>query len=224
MTPYYQEDGITIIHGDCREVLPTLGRLEACITDPIWPGNSVFLGVEPYSLFQEALDLIQADRLVAHLGCDSDPRFLRGVPERWPFLRVCWLEYACPSYKGRVLYGSDVAYVFGSPPSPRPGAMVLPGKTVSSRSDRQFQRKNGRNKSFTIRAGDLPHPTPRRLQHVRWLVKWFGGESVIDPFCGSGTTLRAAKDIGCQAIGIEIEERYCEIAAKRLSQKVLDFA
>ena len=68
------------------------------------------------------------------------------------------------------------------------------------------------------------HPTPRRFQHLRWLVsKWAEG-LILDPFAGSGTTLLAAKVNGLPAIGIEIEEKYCEIAAKRLSQKVFQFA
>ncbi|MDD5304003.1 MAG: site-specific DNA-methyltransferase [Elusimicrobia bacterium] len=67
------------------------------------------------------------------------------------------------------------------------------------------------------------HPSPKPECVMRWLVDELSepGETVLDPFMGSGTTLRAAKDLGRKAIGIEIEERYCEIAAKRLSQQVL---
>jgi site-specific DNA-methyltransferase (adenine-specific) len=59
---------------------------------------------------------------------------------------------------------------------------------------------------------------------MRWLLSLVTGETVLDPFTGSGTTLRAAKDLGRKAIGIEIEERYCEIAARRMEQEVFDFS
>jgi len=227
--PYYKHAGIVIYHGDCREVLPQL-RTESIITDPIWP-NSVFEGINPRELLTQALANASAERVVIHLGCDSDPRFLCSVPDRWPFIRVCWLDYARPSYKGRILYGSDVAYVFGDPPAPKPGAHLLPGKTIAQRTGDNVQREIGgptsEQKNFSRQKilvdSNRAHPCPRRIQHVQWLVKWFAGESLIDPFMGSGTTLKAAKQLAIPAIGIEIEEKYCEIAAKRLSQEVLQF-
>ena len=94
-----------------------------------------------------------------------------------------------------------------------------------ARNNADKWQKTGRGEGQTrdIDYESLPHPCPRRLEHVQFLVNNFSEESdvVLDPFCGTGTTLRAAKDCGRKAIGIEIEERYCEIAAKRLEQGVL---
>lgn len=88
MKPYYQENGIAIYHGDCREVLPGLSS-ESLITDPVWP-NSIFPEVEnPEQLLAEALQAARVRRVVVHLGGDSDPRFLRAVPDKYPFIRFC---------------------------------------------------------------------------------------------------------------------------------------
>lgn len=226
MRLYYEEAGVRLYCGDAREVCKHIDpQPEAVITDPVWP-NSVFPDVaDPQGVLNDALfPLWDVKRVVIQLGCDSDPRFLRAVPERWRFLRACWMEYSTPSYKGRILYTGDVAYVFGEPPESKPGAHVMPGRCVSSRSDKMFRRLVGRNKNQANAAeqyANLPHPSPRRLQHVRWLVKWFGGASVLDPFAGSGTTLLAAKDLGVPVTGIEIEERFCELAVERLRQGVL---
>ena len=103
----------------------------------------------------------------------------------------------------------DNAYLFGEPPESRPGAHVIPGRMMDA---------DGGGKQ-------ADHPCPRKLNHVAWLVRWWSAPAdlVLDPFMGSGTTLVAAKNLGRKAIGIEIEEKYCEIAAKRLAQEVLSF-
>lgn len=207
--PYYEDEAVTIYHGDCREILPLLQPADAMITDPVWPNGGHIFGVDdPAALFAEALSVSPPiKRLAVHLGGLSDPRFLAAVPPSLPFMRVCWLAYARPNYYGRFLGQGDVAYIFGEPPRPRKGFTIIPAQTISTDSNGQ----------------ENEHPTPRKLAHVRWLVKWFSveGETILDPFMGSGTTLRAAKDAKRKAIGIEIEERWCELAVRRMAQGVL---
>ncbi len=223
MKPYYEHAGITIYHGDCREILPGL-EAECIITDPIWPQPSKLLvGADrPYELFAEMCSAIppRVKRMCVHLGCISDVRFMACVPARFPFFRVCWLSQIPCSFRGRALNSGDVAYMFGDPPS---GTGIIPGECQSNERA-LYPRGLDRNRNidaYNKRSSELPHPAVRKLKHVRWLVKHFGGESVIDPFGGAGTTAVACKLLGISCTIIEIEERYCELSAGRLSQEVL---
>lgn len=211
MKPYYEHAGITIYHGDCREILIQLAP-DSVITDPVWPNARVplFGQKDPFGMMREMVAVLadSCKRLAVHLGCDSDPRFLSSVmPLVFPFFRVVWFEYARPHYKGRLMYGSDVAYLFGIPPKSRKGAHVIPGRLIDADS-------SGRQSD---------HPCPRKIGFAKWLVNWWSdlNDLVCDPFMGSGTTLVAAKQLNRRAIGIEYEEKYCEEAARRLSQEEL---
>jgi len=222
--PYYIAEGIQIFNGDCREILPSLGAVDSVITDPVWPNSSKELigSDRPGPLMAEMCEVLpKSERLIVHLGCDSDPRFLCSIPHSFPFLKICWLRYACPTRKGRNLYGADVAYVFGKYPQSRPGRRVISGEYCSTKPNVRRMIVTKHKEWGKPVPGE--HPTPRRLQHLRWLVsKWAEG-MILDPFCGSGTTLLAAKLNGLPAIGIEMDERWCEISANRLAQKVLEF-
>jgi len=211
----------TLYNADCKLILPTLTGIDCVITDPVWPNCNVTMpgSDRPDDLFCEFCKIVPhvASRLVVQLGCDTDPRFLRWVLPSMPFLRVCWLEYACPTYKGRLLHTGDVAYVFGEWPKPGLGRMVLPGRCISSVMERSEPRVNP-NKEKGKR--DLPHPCARRLQHVSWLVNWFGENSVCDPFMGSGTTGVACARLGRKFVGIEIEKKYFDIACDRIQREL----
>jgi hypothetical protein len=222
LTPYYRSPagGVVLYNADCREVLPLLpaGSADAVITDPVWPNSLTCLAGSdrPAALFAEAAAhfprlLEDAGRLVVQLGCDSDPRFLLGVPAVLPFLRACWLPYAVPSYKGRLLDSGDMAYAFGEWPPSRKGRRVIDGEAPRDTLGQPQKSLSGVRK----------HPSPRHLPHVRWLVSRFANGPVLDCFAGIGTTLVACQAAGWPCVGIEVEEAFCETAARRLSQGTL---
>lgn len=204
-----------VIVGDARRVLADLEVEDPArtviVTDPVWPNvpAGMFPGVEdPARLFADVAAQFPrlARRAVVQLGCTSDPRFLGGMPSAMPFVRVCWLRYATPSYLGTVLGSGDVAYVYGSYEGPE-GLTVLPGECTSN-------DPNGK------RTKD--HPCPRKLEHLVWLIRNFTrtGDLVLDPFAGSGTTAIAALRAGRSFLGVEIEPRFAELVREAIAAEL----
>lgn len=201
---------VRILHGDARELLPSIAA-DVLITDPVWPNvpPGLLQGWErPQELLAETLALAPASvrAVVIVLRSDSDARFLAAVPSRWRFVCTQALPYAVPMYIGRVLGGTEIAYCFGEPVKSSEGKRVIPmwGPKAQPRRDRPA---NG-------------HPCSRAMVHMEWLVNWWTdtGETVVDPFCGSGTIPLAADRMQRHGVGIEIEERYCAMASARVTE------
>jgi len=211
--PYYSDEGGTLYLGDARDILPVIGGyVDVVLTDPVWPGTDKFPDVDARGVWQSVAPLLASmtDRMIVVLGSDTDPRFLSAIPASMPFFRTIRLRYAVPSYRGSFLHDADMGYVFGS----RwlcGQRRVLPGASPRVTYD---PREN---------PGKAQHPCPRNLKHMQWLIaNWSRpGQVVLDPFAGSGTTLVAAKYGGRRYIGIEINEKFCELIVSRLRQQLL---
>lgn len=210
MTERVDIGSCTYYCGDAIEIMPSL-QVDAVITDPVWPNCPAGLisgSDDPDGLFSRfCAALPNLRQLVVVLRNDSDPRFLRHVPARLPFQQLAWLQYVMPGYLGRVLGGNECAYVFGRPVKCQVGRKVIP--SMSPKSQPSGRPPNG-------------HPCSRALVHMQWLVRWFSdeGETVCDPFMGSGTTGVACAAIGRRFIGIEIDPRYFDLACRRTEQAI----
>ena len=195
MKPYYEHAGITIYHGDCREVLLALSwpRPYSCvITDPPYPGYDYPWGFTP----------------LESLNCNVVPGFYF-----WPANIRFPLEPTAVHVwsKCNVLVGDTEPYENIYEVGGKDFCGVFRHAVINCEMNAQMN-------------GDeyYPHPTQKPIKLMLRIVKRTEGD-ILDPFMGSGTTLRAAKDLGRRAIGIEIEEKYCEIAARRMQQEVLSF-
>jgi DNA modification methylase len=213
MKPYYSEDGITLYHADCRELLHDLPGGAIVVSDPPYgiSANSHRTGLQ----FTVAGDDGSCDEIVRDIEgwmpCVLFASPFRPWPGQWEALLV-W-------DKGPGMGGNGDMRLWK-----RTWELIqvnLKGLgAVGSRDSAVLQFWKGP----WHRVGcDEIHPTEKPLELMNYLVAKMPDGLIVDPFMGSGTTLRAAKDLGRKGVGIEIEERYCEIAAKRLAQKVLQF-
>ena len=222
MTPYYEHAGIVIYHGDCREILPGL-RAEAVVTDPPW-GSSTQCNAQRFTRASSPWwDNVDTDKIIAHSAIvgDSekfDPSLIlaRDVPT------ILWganhFSRCLPDSGGWLIWdkrrGAEDFAEKGWPL----GEAELAWTNVRG-STRVF-RNLWAGLLRSSEKGAFYHPTQKPVALMEWCLQFVDGV-VIDPYMGAGSTLRAAKNLNRQAIGIEIEERYCEIAAQRLEQEVL---
>ena len=223
MKPYYEQDGITIYHGDCREILPEIHRADIglVLTDP------------PYGI---SLDTANRSRKRTALADANDYAPIHADDEPYDPAPIL-------SFPRLVVFGANH---FASR-LPESASWIVWDKTAGLESSRAIGFNDNADAELiwtnlggpvrvlkhrwigmmkaTERGEARLHPTQKPVALMRHLIELFGDDrAVLDPYMGSGSTLRAAKDLGKQAIGIEVSEAYCEIAAKRLMQSVMVLA
>lgn len=226
--PYYSDDAVTIYHGDCREILPSLAPIPLVLTDPPY-GVGVKYGDgyddSPKTYWPWFHDTLRVMRGSARtLIFTHRVKALAEIHE-WDWIGVWNKPYAGGARIGNspVLPHWEPIFMFGIHALGVHGQHAADVFTVSPHKTGEPAGDIGRAK--WEKANHVGHPCPKPLELYSRLIQAFTqpGDLVVDPFMGSGTTLRAAKDLGRKAVGIEIEERFCSSAAARLQQEVMDF-
>lgn len=213
MTPYYEQDGITIYHGDCREVLPTLGLFDLLLTDPNY-------GIGEARGKNKSRSVLATSKDFGTKSWDDAP------PQRW------LLDQAISMARWQIIFGGNY---FHLPPAK---CWLVWDKDNGENDfadcelawtnlDKAVRKLTFRWQGMLTEPGvpkeDRVHPTQKPEPVMRWALMNApqDARTVLDPFMGSGTTLVACKRLGRMAIGIEQDESYCEMAVKRLAQGAL---
>lgn len=205
MTPYYEHGGITIYHGDCRGVIAHVSA-NVVITDPPYGHGST---PKRGGRVEGTLDYSNGTGGVSLPWDNADDSWLdswSGPAAVFMSVSRCFQVSERMKADGMLVYVKTNPHPCGSSFEP----CLTRGFGVGARHVLAYNAANGNE-----------HPTQKPLAVMRFVVDRAPSGVVLDPFMGSGTTLVAAKNLGRKAIGIEIEERYCEIAAKRLAQEML---
>ena len=222
--PYYSEAGITIYHGDCREILPQLER-GLMVTDP--PYNVGY----HYAEYDDALPEPEYWNLLNQvlfmpLVFIHYPENVFPLAKRFhqdPTKIVAWVYHANTPRQWRAIAWFGVTpdlsldgQAYRNPEDKRVRALIERGREARLYDWWLFEQVKNVSAEKWEHPCQIPKPLMKRILRVTP-----GDELVIDPFCGSGSTLVAAQELGRRAVGIECSEEYCEIAVQRLQQQSL---
>ena len=225
MKPYYQDEWVTIYHGDCRGILPTLEKVDLVLTDPPY-----FLPIQSYvgtrgngyqkrmigdlSVLKGYFELVFSDfeKVLNNTGTYYVFFDAKSYPIFWQVMfplcknvrLLIWDKLI--SYNGYTWRHQHELIAWGE----------LDATERIPTGDGDVIKCRG------VLQADRNHPAEKPIKVLEKLISKHSAGTVLDPFMGSGSTLIAAKSFNRKCIGIEIEEKYCEIAAKRCSQSVME--
>lgn len=214
MKPYYQDQWAAIYHGDCRQVIPSLGQFDAVVTDPPYNVGKDY-GVHDDKMSND--EYAEWSRSIVELCLQKASNQFWVAPR---YKLELWLSLLPSAHL--IVIPRGAAGPFRQGWSDQFEIALAVGKPSQCVADLwKGIRLKGEGYFFTEETWGHPGYTPYPI--MLRAIQLLAVETVLEPFCGTGTTLRAAKDLGKRSVGIELEERYCEIAAKRLAQEVFDF-
>lgn len=240
LVPYYEDEAITIYHGDCFDILHHLSGIGAVVTDPPYSSGGMFRGDRMASTLTKYVNSDTAVYRPEFAGDNRDQRSFLAWSTMW--LNACrqasepgavltsfidwrqlptlsdavqaggwiwrnlavWWKPGVRMQKGR--FSSSAEFViYAANPGPELGGAGSPQNVFSCQN-----------------VIDKAHIAEKPADVMRWILQVVpAGSVVLDPFMGSGATLRAAKDLGLRVIGIDVDERCCELAVRRLAQEAI---
>ena len=220
MEPYYTDESVTLYHGDCREITEWLDA-DVLVTDPPY-GVKWTSGVTSYRR--------TTPRVVGHtapIAGDRDTEARDAVLTAWGERpAVVFGSWRAP--RPRRTTHRLIWHKAGMAPGPINAAFMSQDEEVYILGDGAWRKSSPPLRSVlattearSLAVTETGHPTPKPVGLMEVLIDRCPPGTIADPFAGSGSTLVAAKQLGRRAIGVEIDERYCEIAARRLAQDTL---
>ena len=217
MKPYYDHKGITIYHGDCMEIMPHLEPVDLVLTDPPYNAKKNYGSYSDDLKKSEYVELIQRFYsltllLSKNIGVYVDSHRFRLFFNLMPELEPIFIHIQANGFENSQRIRQDHHVILTSAKAYKSTSSIWGGIRVL-------------REGYFFREEKTGHPAQTALAAMKRFIEVFSqhNDLIIDPFLGSGTTLCAAKEMGRRAVGIEIEEKYCEIAARRLAQEMLPF-
>jgi site-specific DNA-methyltransferase (adenine-specific) len=220
LNPYYQDDFITIYHADCRDIIPFLAPVDMVFTDPPYGIN--YRSNHNSSRKGKWAKWVRNENLPGIIGDDKplEPEHVM-IADKVVIFGGNYCADKLPPSPCWIVWDKRVDI---SPNNQADCELVWTNLKKPSRIYRHLWSGMLRAGEENISKSEKHHPHQKPLGLCRFVLSYSEvpkGACLLDPYCGSGSILRAAKDLGIRAIGIDIEEKYCEISAERAAQEVL---